>query len=144
MASNQSTENLDRVNDGANTQKILMKKSMSPSIDQLVVVPEKPLHSSSKKRSMSRNERSLKHNTIQYLQTNNYESERNFDKGKPIERNKFKNKRNTMMLPSNFQRTKQHLKTEMSHMGFDDSKSQTTAGPADYNIERVIGMKKIV
>jgi len=31
----------------------------------------------------------------------------------------------------------------MSHMGFDDSKSQTTAGPADYNIERVIGKKKI-
>jgi hypothetical protein len=32
---------------------------------------------------------------------------------------------------------------EVSHLGFDDSKSETTAGPADYNIERVIGKKKI-
>ena len=32
---------------------------------------------------------------------------------------------------------------EVSHLGFDDTKSETTAGPADYNIERVIGKKKI-
>lgn len=87
------------------------------------------------------------HNTIQYFQTTNNESERQYNKGNKLvnERSSnFKNKRNTMMLPSNFQRTKEQLNTiDVSQVGYDDSKSQTTAGPADYNIERVIGKKKI-
>lgn len=50
-----------------------------------------------------------------------------------------------MMLPSNFQRTRDGLNTlDMSKVNLlDDTKSLNTAGPADYQIERVIGRDKI-
>ena len=60
---------------------------------------------------------------------------------------KFRDKRNTVMLPSNFQRTDHLLANESGYIRYDMQRDgdsdDATPSSADYKIKRVIGEKHI-